>query len=95
MDHAGLSGQTHGRKTVILCDHNISGLHPVCNGVIHTVGAFVYNQRFNVRLPEFVGSITQNQTGYFIFPAESHRDIHHRTSVGINQYTHDNASFRK
>ena len=55
--------QTHGSKTVILGDDNISGGSTVYQGKVHAVRAFVENQRLGTVLINGVGGVTEQKTG--------------------------------
>lgn len=63
MEYPGGPGQTHGCKAVVLGDHDISGCHPVDQGIVHTVSAFVTNQCFGPVTVKFVRGVTEDQAG--------------------------------
>ena len=86
-------GKTHGGKSIILGDHNITGEGAVYKGKIHTVSAFV---KYKGGCPIFLhcmGGVAQKYTFYSMFFAELDRDVHYRTGIRINQYLHAITNF--
>ena len=85
VQYPGIPGKTHGSKTVILGNDQISGCNPVHQSVVHTVGTLVKYQGLCSGAAEHMGGITKDQAGNAVLSPEPKDDIHHRTAVGINE----------
>lgn len=84
--HSGTSGQTHGCQSVILCDYKIPGNNAIHKGIVYTVCTLIKNKGLDTIPVKFVGRIAQQKAGEVLFSANPDCDIHHRTTVRINQY---------
>ena len=94
MQHPASPGKAHGGKSVILRNHNIACGGPIDQSKIHTVSAFVNHQCFRTVPMKYMGSIAQNKARDVIFAADPECNIHHGTSVSIDQYP-DNDHLRQ
>jgi hypothetical protein len=89
----GFPCQTHGSQAVVLGNHDITGKHPVYQGIVYAVSAFVKNQGFCPVPVKFVGGIAQNQTGECPLFTQPDGNVHHGTAVGINEKFQGDPSF--
>ena len=85
VEHPGPSGQAHAGKPIVLGDDNITRLHPVDQGKVHAVNSLVKDQRFSTLPLDAMGRVTEDFHWYAIDPANSHRQVHHRAAVCVNQ----------
>ena len=85
VEHSGPPGQAHGGEAIVLGDDNISRCDPVDQCKVHAVGALVKDQCFGTLPCDAVGCIAQNFYRHTVRPAVSHRQVHHRAAVCINQ----------
>ena len=85
VEHSGLPGQAHTGKPIVLGDDNISRLHPVDQGKVHAVSSLVKDQRLSILPLDAMGRITEDSHRYAMDPANSHRQVHHRAAVCVNQ----------
>ena len=85
VEHPGPPGQAHTGKPIVLGDDNIPRLHPVDQGKVHAVSSLVKDQRLSTLPFDAMGRITEDSHRHTMDPANSHRQVHHRAAVCVNQ----------
>ncbi|MPM62237.1 hypothetical protein SDC9_109103 [bioreactor metagenome] len=84
IEHKGAFGQAHGGQAIILGNDKIAGRNTVDQRKVHAVRPLGKGQGNRPLLFKNMGGVAQNQAIDVMLFCHTHRDVHHRTAVGIN-----------
>lgn len=79
------AGQAHAGEAVVLGHHDVPGTHPVDQGKVHAVCAFVEHQRLGALPLDAVGGVAEDEHRYPMAFAQADGQIHHRAAVCVDQ----------